>query len=140
MQLLAALATLASLGLAAARSSSSRLAIDQIEYGFCPGSPQPGSIDSIVVKPFPISLKEGSSLALSAQVTLKEEIPAGATITLDLKKEGAISIPIPCLDVEGTNIGSWSHSDNIIHSYNKFCSKYTADELLAAFSSVLCPD
>ena len=49
MQLLAALATLASLGLAAARSSSSRLAIDQIEYGFCPGSPQPGSIDSIVV-------------------------------------------------------------------------------------------
>ena len=72
-------------------------------------------------------------------MTLKEEIPAGATITLDLKKEGAISIPIPCLDVEGTNIGSWSHSDNIIHSYNKFCSKYTADELLAAFSSVLCP-
>ena len=96
MQLLAALTTLASLGLAAARSGS-RLAIDQIEYGFCPGSPQPGSIDSIVVstvicqqytiltegllydlncdplsqvKPFPISLKEGSSLALSAQVTV----------------------------------------------------------------------
>ena len=49
MQLFTALATLATLGLAAARSSSSRLAIDQIEYGFCPGSPQPGSIDSIVV-------------------------------------------------------------------------------------------
>ena len=72
-------------------------------------------------------------------MTLKEEIPAGATITLDLKKDGAINIPIPCLDVEGTNIGSWSQSDNIIHSYNKFCSKYTADELLEAFSEVLCP-
>ena len=68
---------------------------------------------SIDVQPFPISLVEGSTLSISAQLTLSEEVPVGSTVTLDLKKEGLVELPIPCLEIpdsetgEILHIGSW---------------------------------
>ena len=124
MKLLVFLATIV---LASARS----VKIDQIEYGFCrkflntnckiikclmlfsADSPQPGTIDNIDVQPFPISLVTGSSLTIAATLTLNEAVPTGATVSLDLKKEGLIPLPIPCLEIpdsetgEILHIGSW---------------------------------
>merc|ERR1712227_341811 len=91
MKLLVFLATVV---LISARS----VKIDQIEYGFCPDSPEPGTIDNIDVQPFPISLVTGSSLTIAATLTLNEAVPTGATVSLDLKKEGLIPLPIPCLE------------------------------------------
>ena len=76
-------------------------------------SPEPGTIDNIDVQPFPISLVTGSSLTIAATLTLNEAVPTGATVSLDLKKEGLIPLPIPCLEIpdsetgEILHIGSW---------------------------------
>ena len=61
--------------------------------------------------PFPIQLHSGASLSILAQLTLNEPVPAGAKVSLNLKKEGLIPLPIPCLELEGEegpiNVGSW---------------------------------
>ena len=44
---------------------------------------------------------------LSTQVTLNEEIVVGSRLSLSVTLEGIIPIKIPCLDIGGTNLGSW---------------------------------
>ena len=46
-------------------------------------------------------------LTLTTQVTLNEEIVAGSRLSLSVTLEGIIPIKIPCLDIGGTNLGSW---------------------------------
>ena len=98
----------ASLALVSARS----LKIDEVEYGFCPDAAQPGTIDTVEVVPFPISLTEGTTLSILAQLTLNDVVPAGARVALDIQKEGLIDLPIPCLELtneegELIHVGSW---------------------------------
>ena len=57
--------------------------------------------------PFPVSLAEGSTLTISGFLTIAEELPVGATVTLDIVKEGLIDLPIPCLDLGVAELGSW---------------------------------
>ena len=64
------------------------------------------------MNPFPIQLHSGASLSILAQLTLNEVVPAGAKVSLNLKKEGLIPLPIPCLELtneegELINVGSW---------------------------------
>merc|ERR1711970_564034 len=56
---------------------------DNVEYGFCEGSPEPASIDNISVEPFPILIQNG------------------ATVTLNVQ--------IPCLDINGISLGSCTY-------------------------------
>merc|ERR1711970_1258916 len=69
---------------------------DNVEYGFCEGSPEPASIDNISVEPFPILIQNGATVTLNVQITLNEPLPAGASVALDLVLEGIIPIKIPC--------------------------------------------
>ena len=71
------------------------------------GANQPGSIDEIVVEPFPIQLHTGATISILATLTLNEPVPVGSRLKLDLKKEGLIPLPIPCLEIDGLHIGSW---------------------------------
>ena len=71
------------------------------------GSPEPLTIDFLTLTPFPVIINEGATATLEAQLTLKEELPVGATVDLKLKLEGIIPIPIPCLELNGLHIGSW---------------------------------
>merc|ERR1711910_232557 len=80
--------------------------IDQLEYGFCDGSAEPASIDAASVEPFPIVVATGETITLSVQITLNEVVPAGAQVSLKIKKEGLIPVPIPCLEIDGLHIGS----------------------------------
>merc|ERR1719219_3292261 len=82
--------------------SAKSIKIDQLEYGFC----------------------EGAATTISASLTLSAVVPQGSTVSLKIVKEGIVDLPIPCLEIEGMNIGS--------------CS-YDADYLLAKFSDFLCP-
>ena len=74
---------------------------------------QPGSIDLIEVQPFPIKFQSGASISVSALLTLDEPntIPSGSKVRLDVKREGLIDLPIPCLELEGADglihLGSW---------------------------------
>ena len=54
-----------------------------------------------------MSLAEGSTLTISGFLTIAEELPVGATVTLDIVKEGLIDLPIPCLDLGVAEFGSW---------------------------------
>merc|ERR1711990_1166577 len=81
--------------------SKLRLAADNVEYGFCEGSPEPASIDNISVEPFPILIQNGATVTLNVQITLNEPLPAGASVALNLVLEGIIPIKIPCLDING---------------------------------------
>merc|ERR1719481_509417 len=87
----------------AAMVSARNLKLDELEVGFC----------------------DGANIPLNVQITLNEPIPAGATVSLKIKREGLIPIPIPCLPIGDIHIGS--------------CD-YEGDELLAAGSDFLCPD
>ena len=40
-------------------------------------------------------------------MTLNEEMAMGSRLSLSVQLEGAIPIKIPCLDIGGTNLGSW---------------------------------
>merc|ERR1712055_1217318 len=61
--------------------------IDQLEYGFCDGSAEPASIDAASVEPFPIVVATGETITLSVQLTLNEVVPAGAQVSLKIKKQ-----------------------------------------------------
>jgi len=110
-------------------ASARNLKIDQIEYDFCSGAAQPGTIDTISVDPFPIQLHSGASLSILAQLTLNEVVPTGAKVSLNLKKEGLIPLPIPCLEL--TN-----EEGELIHVGS---CEYEADYLLTKYTDFLCP-
>merc|ERR1712241_992975 len=86
-------AFLATVALVSARSAVVK--IDQIEYGFCPDSPQPGTIDSIDVQPFPISLVEGSTL------------------------------PIPCLEIPDSETGEILHIGSCQYDADYLLAKFS---------------
>ena len=82
------------------------------------------TIDNISVEPFPIVIATGADLTLNVQIPLNEPIPVGATVSLKIKREGLIPIPIPCLPIGDISIGS--------------CT-YDGDELIASAADFLCP-
>ena len=55
---------------------------DALESGFCEGSPTPGTIDIAKVTPFPILAADGETVTIEVQITLNEEIAAGAICSL----------------------------------------------------------
>merc|ERR1712234_9228 len=110
--------------LALASAKHVHVKIDQLEYGFCDGSAEPASIDNASVEPFPIVVATDETITLSVQITLNEVVPAGAQVSLKIKKEGLIPVPIPCLEIEGLHIGS--------------CD-YDGDHLLELGAEALCP-
>merc|ERR1712168_342997 len=50
---------------------------DNVEYGFCEGSPEPASIDNISVEPFPILIQNGATVTLNVQITLNPGVYGG---------------------------------------------------------------
>merc|ERR1719320_1529366 len=102
----------------AAMVSARNLKMDELEVGFCDGA----NSDNISVEPFPLVIATGETITLNVQITLNEPIPAGATVSLKIKREGLIPIPIPCLPIGDISIGS--------------CD-YDGDELLASASDFL---
>merc|ERR1712243_413813 len=103
----------------AAMVSARNLKLDELEVGFCDGANSDVlSLDNISVEPFPLVIATGED------ITLNVPIPAGASVSLKIKREGLIPIPIPCLPIGDISIGS--------------CD-YDGDELLAAASDFLCP-
>merc|ERR1712236_52043 len=99
-------AFLASVALVSARN----LKIDELEVGFCDGANQDVlSLDNIKVEPFPLVVATGETITLTVEVTLNEPVPVGASVDLTIKKEGLIPIKIPCLDIDGTPIGSCTY-------------------------------
>ena len=66
-----------------------------------------GTIDNADVQPFPVQIHTGATVTISATLTLAATVPAGAKVALKIVKEGLIDLPIPCLEIEGLNIGSW---------------------------------
>merc|ERR1711931_565227 len=52
---------------------------DNVEYGFCEGSPEPASIDNISVEPFPILIQNGATVTLNVQITLNELLAVAET-------------------------------------------------------------
>merc|ERR1712061_303929 len=96
----------------------------ELEYGFCDGSPEPLTFDVMSVTPFPILVQNGATITLEIQITLNQEVPVGSVVDLNLVLEGLIPIKIPCLEIEGLQIGS---------------CHYDGDELLSTASDFLCP-
>merc|ERR1711920_64597 len=109
----------------AAMVSARNLKLDELEVGFCDGANSDVlSLDNISVEPFPLVIATGADITLNVQITLNEPVPAGATVSLKIHREGLIPIPIPCLPIGDISIGS--------------CT-YDGDELLASASDFLCP-
>merc|ERR1711953_889252 len=103
--------------------SAKSIRIDQLEYGFCEGADTSlGSIDAVDVQPFPVEVKTGGNVTISATLSLATTVPAGAKVALNITKEGIVDLPFPCSPI--FPIGS---------------CEYEADDLLDKFSDILCP-
>jgi len=120
--------------LAAAQAKTIQLKMDappdHLEYGFCEGSPEPATIDVADVQPFPVIIKQGQEISLEVQVTLNEEVAVGATVDLKLVLEGLIPVKIPCLDIDGHNIGSCSYDADFLLEQAEaagLCPQYVPD-------------
>jgi len=98
--------------------------VHDVEIEWC-GDGRPISIDQASVEPFPIVVHAGATITLAVTITVLEEIPVGSKIKLNIVKEGLIPFPIPCLDLNGTPIGS---------------CEYEGDFLLEAATDALCGD
>ena len=83
------------------------------------GSPVPGHIDKLSVSPFPILIQvlllmhscpypqNGATVSVEALLTSLTEVKEGATAELSVVLEGIIPIEVPCLEIEGFQLGSW---------------------------------
>ena len=72
------------------------------------GAPQPGSIDELTVLPDPLELHTGATVTISATLSLTESIQSGSKVALSItKKFLGVDLPFPCLEIDGSNIGSW---------------------------------
>merc|ERR1711935_64248 len=98
--------------------------LDSLEYGFCDGSPTPATITASV-EPFPVVIATGETITISVSIDLAEEVPVGTQVSLQIKKEGIIDIPFPCIEIEGLHIGS--------------CD-YDGDTLIGEGADVICTD
>merc|ERR1711950_126847 len=90
--------------------SAKSIKIDQLEYGFCEGADTSvGSIDAADVQPFPVEVKTGASVTISATLTL--------------------NTPIPCLEIEGLHIGSCEYeADYLLDKFSEFlCPAHVPD-------------
>ena len=74
-----------------------------LQVGFCPGSPRPCSLDLVSVSPFPVVVAAGAEVSLTAQATLHQTVPEGATVSVRVKKHETWlpNIPLPCVHVHG---------------------------------------
>merc|ERR1712066_152736 len=62
--------------------SAKSIKIDQLEYGFCDGADTSvGSIDAADVQPFPVEVKTGASVTISATLTLNAVVQTGSTVS-----------------------------------------------------------
>ena len=65
-----------------------------------------GSIEAADVQPFPVEVKTGGNVTISASMSLTATVPAGAKVALNVTKEGIVDLPLPCTPFLGP-IGSW---------------------------------
>jgi len=94
--------------LPALAAAARKLEARELQYGFCQGSPQPFSIDEVVVEPYPIVVASGATIRVAVGITLNEPIPVGSTATLKVAKPDIIDIPLPCITLpDGSQWGSW---------------------------------
>merc|ERR1712080_95798 len=115
---------LASLALASAAPRVLKLkAGADIEHGFCGGDEGLLNIAQLSVDPYPVTVASGSSFTLAVTIDLLKEVAVGTSIKLKIVKEGLIDFPLPCLDLNGTPVGS---------------CEYDGDFLLAAADEALC--
>ena len=59
------------------------------------------------MQPFPVEVKTGATITISATLTLSAVVQTGSTVSLNIVKEDFVDLPIPCLEIEGLHIGSW---------------------------------
>merc|ERR1712080_373417 len=118
------LVLLASIALASAAPKVLRLkAGADIEHGFCGGDEGLLNIAQLSVDPYPVTVASGSVFTLAVTIDLLKEVAVGTSIKLKIIKEGLIDFPLPCLDLNGTPVGS---------------CEYDGDFLLAAADEALC--
>ena len=89
---------------------------DNIQYGFCPGSPSPLYLAYIKVTPWPIVFSPGEIISTLGHVDLFETIPDNKTmVSVSMTKDAAgVNVSIPCIDTEDFgNIGSCSYDGNM---------------------------
>merc|ERR1712227_288205 len=77
----------------------------------------------------PLSLHTGASIKILAQLTLNEPVPEGATLSLNLKKEGLIPLPIPCLEINGLHIGSCTYDAGELIARPEICEFLVPDHV-----------
>jgi hypothetical protein len=94
--------------LPALAAAALKLEARELQYGFCKGSPEPFSIDEVVVEPYPVVVASGATIHVAVGITLNEAIPVGSTATLKVANLDTIDIPLPCLTLQdGSRWGSW---------------------------------
>merc|ERR1711976_717105 len=78
-----------------------------------------------------MGLHTGEALTILAQLTLNEVVPAGAKVSLDIRKEGIPELPIPCLEItnEEGELLHIAHVNTLLITFSTdtltFCAQIT---------------
>ena len=88
---------------------------DNLEYGFCPGSPQPLYLAYISVSPWPIIFSPGEVISSLGHIDLYDPISVNSTVSVSMIKDAAgVNVSIPCIETQDFGpVGSCSYDGNV---------------------------
>ena len=94
-------------------SSKSPTLSDNVQYGFCEGSPEPLNLRYLHYEPWPLLMIPGAEVSVLAHLEVFQEIPANVTVSIEMVKTAdGVNISIPCSQTAFGNIGSCEYDGN----------------------------
>ena len=80
---------------------------DNVQFGFCDGSPEPLYLAYLHYEPWPLLMIAGEEVSVLTHVEIFQEIPANSTVSIEMVKTAdGVNISIPCSETAFGNIGS----------------------------------
>ena len=107
---------------------------DNVQYGFCEGSPEPLNIRYLHYEPWPLLMVKGEEVSVLAHIEVFQEIPANSTVSIEMVKTAdGVNITIPCSNVTNfdgniTSIGSCEYDAN----------SFLTNPLFSVFPALFC--
>ena len=86
---------------------------DNIQYGFCAGSPEPLYLAYLHYEPWPLLMIPGEEVSVLAHIEIFQEIPVDSTVSVEIVRVAdGVNISIPCSQTSFGDIGSCDYDGN----------------------------
>jgi len=102
---------------------------DNVQFGFCDGSPEPLYLAYLHYEPWPLLMIAGEEVSVLTHVEIFQEIPANSTVSIEMVKTAdGVNISIPCSETAFGNIGSCDYG----------ADSFLTNPLFSVFPELFC--